>query len=96
LGIGDWAQSPIPNPQSPIPNPQSPIPIIYLLFEKKNYQINNFLINKNLKIIKIIIIFFDFFLTINFYIFGFQKFNYIINHFFEIFHYCLESVHFID
>ena len=23
LGIGDWAQSPIPNPQ--IPNPQSPI-----------------------------------------------------------------------
>jgi len=25
LGFGDWAQSPIPNPQSPIPNPQSPI-----------------------------------------------------------------------
>jgi len=24
LGIGDCAQSPIPNPQSPIPNPQSP------------------------------------------------------------------------
>ena len=24
IGIGDWAQSPIPNPQSPIPNPQSP------------------------------------------------------------------------
>jgi len=24
LGIGDWAQTPIPNPQSPIPNPQSP------------------------------------------------------------------------
>jgi hypothetical protein len=24
-GIGDWAQSPIPNPQSPIPNPQSPL-----------------------------------------------------------------------
>ena len=23
LCIGDWAQSPIPNPQSPIPNPQS-------------------------------------------------------------------------
>jgi len=21
LGIGDWALSPIPNPQSPIPNP---------------------------------------------------------------------------
>ena len=40
-GFGDWAQSPIPNPQSPIPNPQSPfynlrkniyiIIIIYLL-----------------------------------------------------------------
>jgi len=27
LGIGDWAQSPIPNPQSPIPNPQSPLKI---------------------------------------------------------------------
>jgi len=25
LGIGDWAQPPIP--KSPIPNPQSPIPI---------------------------------------------------------------------
>jgi len=25
MGIGDWAQSPIPNPQSPIPNPQSPV-----------------------------------------------------------------------
>jgi len=21
MGIGDWAHSPIPNPQSPIPNP---------------------------------------------------------------------------
>jgi len=28
LGIGDWAQSPIPNPQSPIPNPQSPIKVL--------------------------------------------------------------------
>jgi len=25
LGIGDWAKSPIPNPQSPIPNPQKNI-----------------------------------------------------------------------
>ena len=24
LGNGDWAQSPIPNPQSPIPHPPSP------------------------------------------------------------------------
>jgi hypothetical protein len=34
LGIGDWAQSPIPNPQSPIPNPQSPIINNLLLFSK--------------------------------------------------------------
>jgi len=30
LGIGDWAQSPIPNPQSPIPNPQ----LKYIFFNK--------------------------------------------------------------
>jgi len=35
LGIGDWAQSPIPNPQSPIPNPQSPIKYIGLYYYKK-------------------------------------------------------------
>jgi len=29
-GIGDWAQSPIPNPQSPIPNPH---------FKKKKIKI---------------------------------------------------------
>jgi len=43
-GIGDWAQSPIPNPQSPIPNPQSPIRnsfnlIIIILFNKYNYYL---------------------------------------------------------
>ena len=37
LGIGDWAQSPIPNPQSPIPNPQSPIPIDY--FKLSYYKV---------------------------------------------------------
>jgi len=33
LGIGDWAQSPIPNPQSPIPNPnpQSPIKLYKII-----------------------------------------------------------------
>jgi len=36
LGIGDWAQSPIPNPQSPIPNPQSPIPKEKSLFLNTN------------------------------------------------------------
>jgi len=35
LGIGDWAQSPIPNPQSPIPNPQSPIIFFELLIKIK-------------------------------------------------------------
>jgi len=42
LGIGDWAQSPIPNPQSPIPNPQSPIN------DKEKRKINNYY---NLKLI---------------------------------------------
>jgi len=32
MGIGDWAQSPIPNPQSPIPNPQSPIDVNIIIF----------------------------------------------------------------
>jgi hypothetical protein len=51
MGIGDWAQSPIPNPQSPIPNPQSPIKnkkfklflfIKYLIKKKKiNYNKKN-------------------------------------------------------
>jgi len=34
LRIGDWAQSPIPNPQSPIPNPQ--ISFSLLLYLKNN------------------------------------------------------------
>jgi len=33
LGIGDWAQSPIPNPQSPIPNPQSPMQLKFFYFK---------------------------------------------------------------
>jgi len=41
VGIGYWAQSPIPKPQSPIPNPQSP-------FSIKKLRINN---NKEIKII---------------------------------------------
>jgi hypothetical protein len=36
LGIGDWAQSPIPNPQSPIPNPQSPCDYIFNISKNKN------------------------------------------------------------
>ena len=37
LGSGDWAQSPIPNPQSP--NPQSPLQYIYfiILFQLLTY-----------------------------------------------------------
>jgi hypothetical protein len=57
LGIGDWAQSPIPNPQSPIPNPQSPFKIdnnkkeintiikIKINYFKKNKNILHKLIN---------------------------------------------------
>jgi len=44
LGIGDWAQSPIPNPQSPIPNPQSNPHNIFKIFfniSLKNNLINN-------------------------------------------------------
>jgi len=35
LGIGDWAQSPIPNPQSPIPNPHLKIVLYYFIIYKK-------------------------------------------------------------
>jgi len=38
LGIGDWAQSPIPNPQSPIPNPQSPMIILEQFFYNKKIK----------------------------------------------------------
>jgi hypothetical protein len=51
LGIGDWAQSPIPNPQSPIPNPQSPrknnfLIINLILLIQKNYQLIIYLSTK--------------------------------------------------
>jgi len=46
LGIGDWAQSPIPNPQSPIPNPQSPIDNLYISIKKILKIINNLIFNK--------------------------------------------------
>jgi hypothetical protein len=43
LGIGDWAQSPIPNPQSPIPNP-----LLKIKTKKSNaYKINNYIIKNN-------------------------------------------------
>jgi len=45
LGIGDWAQSPIPNPQSPIPNPQSPYNQIISNFIQININIC-YLVNK--------------------------------------------------
>jgi hypothetical protein len=48
LGIGDWAQSPIPNPQSPIPNPQSPMDLIlYFIILNENYIISKFYFKKN-------------------------------------------------
>jgi len=36
LGIGDWTQSPIPNPQSPIPNPHEIKFIKNINLKKKN------------------------------------------------------------
>jgi hypothetical protein len=45
LGIGDWAQSPIPNPQSPIPNPQSPLFYSFIKV-KKNKIFEKFIKNK--------------------------------------------------
>jgi hypothetical protein len=46
LGIGDWAQSPIPNPQSPIPNPhyiksKNLVENKIILKEKRNYIYKN-------------------------------------------------------
>jgi len=36
LGIGDWAQSPIPNPQSPIPNFKTKIKFILIILILNN------------------------------------------------------------
>jgi len=50
LGIGDWAQSPIPNPQSPIPNPQYIFDYYMIKYKiNKNIQKNIKIINNNLK-----------------------------------------------
>jgi hypothetical protein len=38
MGIGDWAQSPIPNPQSPIPNPQYKIRKLFFSYLKYYYN----------------------------------------------------------
>jgi len=40
LGIGDWAQSPIPYPQSPIPNP-------HLKIFSQDITLKNYIKNKN-------------------------------------------------
>jgi hypothetical protein len=41
MGIGDWAQSPIPNPQSPIPNPHNiyPLKIEFYSINKKKLKL---------------------------------------------------------
>ena len=49
LGIGDWAQSPIPNPQSPIPNPQSPYNY-FVIYNNINYI---YIYNLNISKLKI-------------------------------------------
>jgi hypothetical protein len=54
LGIGDWAQSPIPNPQSPIPNPQSPINIelFYKFYKYNKFKGKNIYLIKTMKKMK--------------------------------------------
>jgi hypothetical protein len=47
LGIGDWAQSPIPNPQSPIPNPHYAYLGIKIKINKIKYYV--YLITLNIK-----------------------------------------------
>jgi hypothetical protein len=52
LGIGDWAQSPIPNPQSPIPNPhyknyKSEIKLIILKLKENKILIKIYIFVKN-------------------------------------------------
>jgi len=51
LGTGDWAKSPIPNPQSPIPNPQSPMCVKIDFFINKicSILINNLSVVKKFK-----------------------------------------------
>ena len=58
MGIGDWAQSPIPNPKSPIPNPQSPIPNILKIkyIKNKNLLYLNIKLNKEIILYYILII----------------------------------------
>jgi hypothetical protein len=50
LGIGDWAQSPIPNPQSPIPNPHLMFYHFNILIQKKFKKLNNEKINQKIKV----------------------------------------------
>jgi len=54
LGIGDWAQSPIPNPQSPIPNPHKNILLIDFI-NKYIIKLNNSFHYLQKKIVKYII-----------------------------------------
>jgi len=49
LGIGDWAQSPIPNPQSPIPNPHKTYNFEKKIKILKMKKLNN-LLNNNLNV----------------------------------------------
>jgi len=51
LGIGDWAQSPIPNPQSPIPNPHC----LIIIHDIKTFKIKLIIkLNNKFKIYKYI------------------------------------------
>jgi len=77
LGIGDWAQSPIPNPQSPIPNPQSPINLTNKLIDNQN--------------LIILIIIFNYFLIIIF--INNSNCNYMVDFLFKFFNNNLMKYH---
>jgi len=55
MGIGDWAQSPIPNPQSPIPNPQLKIFYFFILTYFYKAKINFYLLKKFIIIFKYVV-----------------------------------------
>jgi hypothetical protein len=51
LGLGYWAQSPIPNPQSPIPNPHYKLNVFLKNILIKYDIINIYIFNKNIILI---------------------------------------------
>ena len=83
MGIGDWAQSPIPNPQSPIPNPQFNLKyntyIIYINYINNLNKIFYFLFIYMIEKYIIILYYFNHY-------FGYYNHNFLQFHFFLAFY----------